>query len=129
MGNRRRYRKKHDQFVIAVKLDLEMDGFTYRKWGADQRCKQGDWIVENDGDVYSVDRDVFKKTYRRLTPGTYLKITPIWAEKTEQAGSVVTKEGTSHYRVGDYLVSNNEDGTDVYCISAGKFETMYELEE
>jgi len=26
-------------------------------------------------------------------------------------------------------VSNNEDGTDAYCISAAKFESMYELDE
>jgi hypothetical protein len=42
---------------------------------------------------------------------------------------VVTKEGKSHYQSGDYLVYNNEDGTDAYCISAAKFESMYELEE
>ena len=57
-----------------------------------------------------------------------MKTTPIWAEKAEEAGSVVTKEGESHYQAGDYLVSNNEDGTDAYCISADKFESMYELD-
>jgi hypothetical protein len=30
---------------------------------------------------------------------------------------------------GDYLVSNNPDGTDAYSISAAKFESMYELDE
>ncbi len=129
MGNRRRYRKKDDQFVVAVHLDLDTEGFIYRKWGADQRCKQGDWIVDNGGDVYSVDREVFEKTYRKLKPGIYVKITPIWAEKAEQAGSVVTREGESHYQAGDYLVCNNEDGTDTYCITADKFESMYELDE
>ena len=129
MGIRRRYRKKSDQFVVAVQLELDTDGFTYTKWGAEQRCKPGDWIVDNDGDIYSVDRDVFAKTYRKVNPGIYVKTTPIWAEVATQAGSVATMEGESHYQSGDYLVSNSEDGTDAYCISAAKFESMYELHE
>ena len=129
MGNRKRYRKRKDQFVVAVQLDLDTDGFTYQKWGAEQRCKQGDWIVNNDGDIYSVDREVFKNTYRKISPGTYVKTTPIWAEKATEAGKVKTKEGESHYKKGDYIVSNNEDGTDAYRISAEKFESMYEPDE
>lgn len=123
---RRRYTKKPDQFVIAVQLKLDTDGFSYRKWGAEQRCKQGDWLVDNNGDIYSVDQAVFTKTYRRLKPGAYVKTTPIWAEKAATDGSVKTKEGESFYQAGDYLVYNNEDGTDAYCISADKFESMYE---
>ena len=129
IGNRRKYRKRAAQFVVAVQLDLDTDGFTYRKWGAEQRCKPGDWIVDNGGDIYSVDGEVFKKTYRKVKPGIYVKTTPIWAEVAAQPGSVVKKEGESHYQSGDYLVYNNEDGTDVYCISAAKFESMYELDE
>ncbi len=129
MRTRRRYRKKADQFVVAVKLDLDTEGFTYRKWGGDQRCKPGDWLVDNQGDVYTVDDAVFAKTYRGLGPGTYVKTTPVWAEKATQPGSVATKEGRSHYGTGDYLVYNNEDGTDAYCIGAAKFESMYEPEE
>jgi len=49
---RRRYRKKASQFVVAVQLALDTPGFEYRKWGADQRCKRNDWLVNNDGDVY-----------------------------------------------------------------------------
>ena len=129
MEIRRRYRKRSDQFVVAVQLDLDTDGFTYTKWGAEQRCKPDDWIVDNDGDVYSVDREVFAKTYRKVNPGIYVKTTPIWAEVATQPGSVVTMEGEFHYQSGDYLVYNNKDGTDAYCISAAKFESMYELHE
>ncbi len=129
MGNRRRYRKKADQFVVAVQLDLDTDGFIYRKWGAEQRCQQGDWVVDNNGDHYTVDGEVFARTYRKISPGTYVKTTPIWAEVASEPGKVITKEGASHYQAGDYLVSNNEDGTDAYCISAAKFESMYELDE
>jgi len=133
MGTRRRYRKKADQFVVAVRLDLDTNGFTYQKWGAPQRCKPGDWLVDNGGDVYTVDHDVFTRTYRQTGAGRFVKTTPIWAEVASEAGQVQTKEGVSTYRAGDYLVdylvSNNEDGTDAYCIPAAKFDSMYELDE
>ena len=129
MGARRRYRKKADQFIVAVQLDLDTDGFIYRKWGAEQRCQQGDWVVDNDGDHYTVDGEVFARTYRKLSPGIYVKTTPIWAEMASESGQVDTMEGVSHYQAGDYLVSNNEDGTDAYCISAAKFESMYEPDD
>jgi len=129
MGNRRRFRKKADRYVVAVQLDLDTAGFTYRKWGAEQRCKPGDWLVDNQGDTYTVDSEVFAKTYRKVSPGLYVKTTPVWAEVASQPGSVVTKEGRSHYEAGDYLVYNNEDGTDAYRIGRAKFESMYEPDE
>lgn len=129
MGARRRYRKKPDQFVTAVQLNLEMSGFAYRKWGSEQHCKKGDWLVDNDGETYTVDREVFDRTYEKLSPGVYFKPAPIWAEVAEEAGAVETKEGLSHFGVGDYLVSNDESGTDAYCMEREKFEAMYELDE
>ena len=115
--------------MIAVQLALKMNGFTYRKWGAEQRCKPGDWLVDNSGDVYTVDDEVFARTYRNVGPGKYVKVTPVWAEVADKDGSVMTKEGQSHYLAGDYLVYNNADGTDAYCISAAKFVSMYEVDE
>ena len=104
---------------------LDTDGLTYRKWGGEQRAKPGDWIVDNEGDIYTVDADVFARTYRRTGPGTYVKTTPVWVEQAQRAGNVKTKEGVTHYKSGDYLVSNNHDGSDAYAISAAKFESMY----
>jgi len=129
MGRRRRYRKSADQFVVAVKLGLDTEGFSYRKWGAAQRCKPGDWLVDNGGDIYTVDNEVFLRTYRSVGAGKYVKTTPVWAEATDKAGSIATKEGESHYEAGDYLVYNNQDGSDAYCITADKFLSMYELDE
>lgn len=128
MAERRRYRKKSGQTVIAVKLDLETDGLTYRKWGAEQKAKAGDWIVLNAGDTYTVDNDTFQATYRQVSPGNYVKSTPIWAEVASADGSVSTLEGESHYKAGDYVVCNKEDGTDTYCIAADVFEAAYELD-
>ncbi len=125
---RQRYRRKADQFVTAVQLNLPLSTFTYQKWGGEQHAKRSDWLVDNDGDVYTVDQESFANTYRCLRPGVYLKTTPIWAEQASHAGVAQTKEGQSQYAAGDYLVSNNQDGSDAYCVSAEKFAALYELD-
>jgi hypothetical protein len=113
--------------VVAVRLTLDIDGLVYRKWGAEQRAKAGDWLVDNDGDLYTVDADVFARTYRPAgtCPGTYVKTTAIWATRAQKRGSVRTKEGVTHYQPGDYIVSNSEDQSDEYAMSAEKFERLY----
>ena len=126
MATRRQYVKRQTQFVVAVQLDLDTTGFTYKKWDDTQTCKRGDWIVNNNGDTYTVDSKSFARTYRSNGPGTYVKIVPVWAEVASTAGSVRTKEGATHYAAGDYLVSNEETGADAYAISKAEFERMYE---
>lgn len=129
MTNRRRYRPRPDNFVVAVPLQFDTDGFVYVKWGGEQRCKPGDWIVDNDGDFYTVDAAVFARTYRKASPGVYRKITRVWAEIAAESGQVTTAEGATSYEKGDYLVFNNEDGTDGYATSASKFESKYEPDD
>jgi hypothetical protein len=126
MSERQKYVKRADQKVHAVRLDLDTDGFTYRKWGAEQRCKRGDWLVDNGGEVYTVDGDSFARTYRHVGDAAYVKTTPVWAERAAASGDVATKEGTTHYERGDYLVFNEADGGDPYAIARERFEAMYE---
>jgi hypothetical protein len=57
-----------------------------------------------------------------------MKTTAVWAERATQAGSVKTKEGSTQYEPGDYLVSNNSDGSDEYAMKADKFEELYTLD-
>jgi len=128
---RRRYVRRPDKPVVAIRLDLDTDGLVYRKWDDEQRAKKGDWLVDNDGDVYTVDAASFERTYRKTDagPGAYVKTTPVWATKAEKAGSVATKEGRTHYQAGDYVVSNSEDDSDQYAMSAAKFESLYTPDE
>lgn len=126
MPERRRYRKKATSHVVAVKLDLDMDGFTYKKWGGVQTCKAGDWLLNNDGDIYSVDKDVFEKTYEKVSDGIYIKTNTIWAEIAEKPGKIKTKEGETHYSKGAYIVFNDPDEQDGYAVEAKKFKEMYE---
>lgn len=122
---RRKYSKRATEFVIAVQVDLDTAGFTYRKWGSTQTCKRGDWLVNNNGDTYSVDGETFARTYRATGPGTWVKTTPVWAEVAASAGEVRTKEGSTHYEAGDYLVYNEQDGGDAYAVAKAAFERMY----
>ncbi len=129
MNQPQRYSKRPDQAVTAVQLELETAGFSYHKWGAEQRCKQGDWLVNNRGDIYTVDADTFSQTYQQVSVGRYVKTTPVWAEQADSTGGIKTKEGESRYKPGDYLVYNNEDGSDGYCMSAESFLSMYQSEK
>lgn len=125
---RRRYRRRADQAVAAVQLKLDTEGLHYRKWGHDQLAKPGDWLVDNAGDVYTVDAEAFARTYRQVGRGAYLKSAPVWAALATTAGGVDTSEGRTEYLAGDWLVSNREDGGDAYAISATRFEQLYELD-
>jgi hypothetical protein len=58
-----------------------------------------------------------------------VKTTPVWAERATGAGSVRTKEASTHYEPGDYLVSNRSDGSDEYAMNAAKFEDLYTPDE
>jgi hypothetical protein len=126
MTGRRKYRRREHTLVTAVRLALDMDGFEYRKWDHVQRCKPGDWIVDNGGDVYTIDADVFARTYAAAGDGRYKKIGTVWAEAAAADGSIPTKEGRTAYRAGDYLVFNDEAGTDGYAVTADKFHSLYE---
>jgi hypothetical protein len=126
MTVRRKYIKRAGSLVVAVQLDLDTAGFTYRKWDGEQTCKPGDWIVNNGGDVYTVDRDTFARTYRAVSPGLYRKVTPAWAEVAARDGAIKTKEGMTRYKAGDYLVFNDEEGQDGYATTAPSFKAMYE---
>ena len=122
----KKYRKSPSAYITAVQLNLETEGFTYRKWGALQTCKPGDWVVDNAGDTYTIARETFAQTYRMVSPGVFYKMSEVYAEVAAESGEIRTQEGSTHYEAGDYLVYNNPDQTDGYAISREKFERMYE---
>jgi hypothetical protein len=120
-----KYRKRKQTPVTAIQLDLDFQGFEYQKWGGTQRCKRGDWLVNNQGDVYTVDGETFDRTYGQVSSGVYEKIAPVWAEKADKAGAIQTKEGSTAYNAGDYLVFNDPSGKDGYAIKSKTFHAMY----
>jgi hypothetical protein len=126
ISTRQRYCKRRDALVTAVQLNLEFDGFVYSKWGAQQRCAAGDWLVDNQGECYTVNRESFAKTYTRVSAGRYRKTSEVWAVAASESGAIVTKEGRTTYGIGDYLVSNSADGSDSYAVDKASFEANYE---
>ncbi|MEB3321396.1 MAG: patatin-like phospholipase family protein [Synechococcaceae cyanobacterium] len=126
---RRAYRSRPGRSVQAIRLTLATEGLRYRKWGALQTAKQGDWIVDTGSDVYTVDGETFARTYRPVGDGRYEKHSTVWAVPATADGVVPTKEGETHYRAGDYLVCNQADGGDTYAVPRAKFEQLYEPAE
>ena len=130
---RHKYRKRSDRIVTAIQINLKLEGgrLGYHAWGGDQEAKEGDWLLENDGECYTVDKDTFAETYERndlAGPNRYFKKGAVWAHIAHEDGSIPTKEGETRYKAGDYIVSNNEDGTDSYAVEKRKFEDMYRIE-
>ena len=48
----------------------------------------------------------------RIRSCIFVKTTPVWAEIATEPGMVKTKEGVTNYSAGNYIVSNDEQGTD-----------------
>ena len=123
----KRYQKKDPQAVVAVQIDLETDGLQYQKWGDTQRAKAGDWLLNNNGSVYTVDQEVFARSYEEVSLGVYRKTAIMHAEPATEDGSIGTLEGRTHYKKGDYLVyekPGQEEGA--YAIRKKAFKEMYE---
>lgn len=126
MNNLREYRRRDRTPVTATRLDLDMDGFTYWKWGGVQTASPGDWLVNREDEAYTVEREVFERTYRMISPGVYEKATPVWARVAESDGTIPTKEGETHYTAGDMIVFNDPQGRDGYAMISETFAELYE---
>lgn len=123
----RRYRRRAGQPVTAIQLTLDFQFLEYEKWGGVQRAKPGDWLVENDGEVYTVDGETFTRTYQEVSAGRYQKSGVVFAAVVDRAGTIRTKEGWTAYEAGDFVVFNESGRRDGYAMPAGKFESLYDL--
>jgi hypothetical protein len=61
------YRRKERTHTTADRLDLDTDGFTY------QKNRESRSVVDNHGDVYTVDVNTLAYTYSEISPGVYEK--------------------------------------------------------
>jgi hypothetical protein len=120
------FRRKQKTHITAVCLDLDTDGFTYQKWGGSQKCKRGDWLVNNNGEVYTIDAQTFSSSYHMVSPGVYEKGSTVWAREASESGRIQTKEGSTAYDAKDYLVFNDRAGKDGYAIKQQTFHSLYE---
>jgi len=125
-SNSQRYKKRKEQLVSAVQLELDTEGFTFQKWGGTQHCHSGDWIVRSDNDCYTVGAEIFKRTYTEVSPGRFVKHAIIRARQAEKSGTIKTHEGETRYEAGDFLIDNSNDGSDCYAISKERFHELYD---
>ena len=131
-GEFRTYRVKPSR-VTAIPLafgGLNM-GYVKDAWGpAVQTAKAGDWLVQShiDGDVYTIDADVFAKSYTPVgDPGVYEKFGTVEAALAtgDGDGEIPTLEGTTTYAAGDYICRGVNG--ELWAMSARKFEARYTL--
>ena len=121
------YRKRKNTAVTAVQIELDTEGFSYIKWGGQQQCRRGDWLINSDNGCYTVSDSSFKRTYREESPGRYVKHTLVRATKASVSGKISTQEGETAYSAGDYLIDNSDDGSDRYAIREQTFHELYEI--
>lgn len=125
----KRYRRRKMTTVTAVQIALDTEGFSYKKWDDVQVARAGDWLVNNNGNVYTIDSEVFERTYTKVREGTYEKTGLIWAGQAQKAGKVRSTSGFTNYRAGDFVVFNDQDRDDGWAMSEEEFESLYELDE
>jgi len=135
MNSKQQYRRKANR-VVAIQMNFENAAagddntslFKYHAWGDVQKCKPYDWVVNNNGEVYTIDDESFQDTYEELSLGVYAKVSSVWAKEASEDGKVKTKEGYTHFKKGDMIVSNDEKFLDQYAMSKEKFFELYEGE-
>jgi len=118
--------------IVAVQLNLVLESFEFTKWGGKQTTKRDDWLVINDEDTYTVDNDYFRNFYKKIegSTGLYTQFEATkWAVKAEEADKVVTLEGTTAYKKGDYIVSERKEGGDYYAMDRTKFHKKYQKKD
>lgn len=119
-----KYYKKGTVVAVQINLDLKDGVFKFEKWGDTQTAKKGDWLINNNGEIYTCDNKVFQDTYREATKGNYYKFSTIEAVEATEDCQIKTLEGISHCKKGDFIVTNI--GGDQYFIEREKFFNMYE---
>ncbi len=129
MGKLTRYSRREQTNVTAIKIDMETDGFTYRKWGGEQIVRPGDWLVDNNGDVYTVDGEAFEATYTKVSQGIYTKTGHVWAREAESDGQVQSTSGFTQYHAGDMVVFRDEREIDGWAMSKADFATLYQVDD
>ena len=120
------YRPREAATVLALRLDLELQCFQYEKWGGKQQARRGDWVVDKDGDVYTVTDSNFSRTYRLVRPGLYRKDAPVWACLAPSDGVVPSEEGSTAYQEGDYVVFHLPEDDLGWAMRAEEFLRTYE---
>ncbi len=119
-----KYRKSETVVAAQINLELEDGILKYDKWGGRQTAKQGDWLINSNGEAYTCDAEVFAETYKEVSPGVFRKTALIEAEQALEDCKIDTLEGQSDCKKGDFIVTN--PGGDRYPVGRETFLNIYE---
>jgi hypothetical protein len=111
--------------VTAIQIDFDKVSFTYHKWGSDQKATSGDWIVNTNGDIFTVPREIFARSYKMIGHGQYLQTGDVWVRHTIEPGFLKTNNGKVNYKAGDYLVFNDPEGNHGIVVKPNIFTEFY----
>ncbi|MGQ7787939.1 PGDYG domain-containing protein [Nesterenkonia sp. K-15-9-6] len=93
--------------------------------GAVMEAKPGDWIVDDDGQQWSVDAEVFAETYEAVSEGRYRKTGEVRARQIAQPTSLETLEGSDQLDAGDWVVQNASG--ECWGVSDARFRRRYQV--
>ena len=111
--------------VVAIQIDFDNVTLTYHKWGNDQKAVSGDWLVNTYGDVLTVNREIFARSYQAIGHGQFLQTGHVWGKQAVEPGTLQTKNGKINYQAGDYLVFNDPEGNHGIVMKANVFPEFY----
>ncbi|MEB3335092.1 MAG: patatin-like phospholipase family protein [Cyanobacteriota bacterium] len=104
------YRERKETEVKAIRLNLELESFTYHQGDGARTGKRGDWLVECEGRVSTVDHATFNRYYKQVAPASYRKQLIVWAAPVSDG----------------VLVCMDSEGKDGDVLSPDQFQALYE---
>jgi hypothetical protein len=104
------HRPRKGTDVRAIRLDLDLESFTYRQGDGVRSGKRGDWLVECQGHVSIVDDATFARSYKQIAPATYVQQSMVWAAPVS----------------GGVLVCRDPEGKEGDVLRADRFHSLYE---
>lgn len=91
--------------------------------GSDLDAAAGDWLLTDGRREWTVDADVFARSYERLADGTFRKSTTVQAVQLDEAVDVPTLEGVSAAVAGDWLLRGVEG--ELWPVGDDHFRSRY----
>lgn len=86
----------------------------------------GDWLVTDGAEEWTVAPDIFRRTYRRLADGRFVKQEPVRAARLDRSAEVPTLEGVARAEAGDWVLCG-VDG-ELWTVTDTFFRAHYEPE-
>lgn len=91
--------------------------------GSALSARAGDWLITDGVQEWTVEADIFARTYRRLPDGRFAKDAPVDAVRTDRPLDVPTLEGVARAEAGDWVL-RGVDG-ELWPVSDAYFRSTY----